>query len=244
VRACCRRTPRVAFFSCSHPNHRRTVSHFTEPTPSYLRLGVILAGGKSLRFGSPKPLARVGGTQLVERAADALRRAGARPVLITAPNGPDLRHVLPCRSDDRPGLGPIGGLHTGLSWARELGLRGMLCVACDLPFLSPVLLTRLAEIGERTTDTVIAPESRGPLGIEPLCAWYPTTALTEVERRLDGTGGALADLFASLRVQRFPLTEVEAIGDPAALFLNVNTAEDRAAAEAMAATGDASNGSR
>lgn len=214
----------------------------TEQTHSSLRLGAILAGGKSLRFGSPKQLARVGGTQLVERAADALRRAGARPVLVTAPDGPDMSHVLPCRSDVRPGLGPLGGLHTGLTWARELGLRGTLCVACDLPFLSPTLLRQLAEIGESTPDVVVAPESRGPLGIEPLCAWYPAAAAREIERRMDSDERSLADLLGSLPVQRIPLAEVEAIGDPVTLFHNVNTPADRAAAEAMNPEGGTRNG--
>ena len=216
----------------------------SEQTPSSLRLGVILAGGKSLRFGSPKHLARVGGTQLVERAAEALQRAGARPVLITAPDGPDMSHLLPIRSDDPPGLGPIGGLHTGLTWARELGLRGTLCVACDLPFLSPALLRRLAELGERARDLVVAPESRGPLGVEPLCAWYPAAAGAEIERHLDREDRSLAALLDRLVVQRLPLAEVEAIGNPETLFMNVNTPADRLVAEAVDPKEGARNGGR
>jgi len=197
------------------------------PRPGSLRLGVILAGGQSRRFGSPKALAMIGGVTLVERVARPLMQAGARPVLITGPHLPDLSHLLPCRSDLRPGLGPLSGLHTALVWARELGLSGTLCVACDMPFLSAGLLRRIAELGEASHDTVIVPESGGPRGIEPLCAWYPASAARVVLRQLESEVRTMAALLAQIRFQVLPLAEVAAFGDPARLFYNVNTVEDR-----------------
>lgn len=217
--------------------------HFMEPhQTSSLRLGAILAGGQSRRYGSMKHLAEIGGTRLVERVAKALEAAGARPVLISGPHVPDLSHVLPCRQDLRPGLGPLSGLHTALLWARELGLSGALCVACDMPFVAPALLRRLAEIGERTADTVIAPESEGPRGLEPLCAWYPRSAAQEVEVRLDTGARSLGDLLAALTIRRLPLAEVAAFGDPDTIFMNVNTPTDGAQAEEMEIRLEGGNG--
>jgi len=197
------------------------------PRPGSLRLGAILAGGKSRRFGSPKALAMMGGVTLVERVARPLREAGARPVLITGPHLPDLGHLLPCRSDLRPGLGPLSGLHTALVWAGELGLTGTLCVACDMPFLSADLLRRIAERGEASHDTVIVPESGGPRDIEPLCAWYPTSAASVVAKLLESDTRTMAHLLTELRLEVLPLAEVATFGDPARLFHNVNTIEDR-----------------
>lgn len=201
--------------------------------PSSLRLGAILAGGESRRFGSPKQLATVGGTRLVERVANAVARAGARPVLITGPGAPDLSHLLPCRSDARPGLGPVGGVHTALIWARELGVKGALCVACDLPFLPPPLLRRIAEIGESTSDVVVVPESSGPREVEPLCAWYPASAAQHVDSWLQSGHRSAAGLLATLELMRLPLREVLAFGDPAEIFLNVNTPADGERAAAL-----------
>lgn len=217
--------------------------HLPQPdSASTLRVGAILAGGRSRRFGSPKQLATVGGVQLVERVAGSLRSAGATAVLITGTDGPDLSHLLPCRVDHQPGLGPLGGLHTALLWGRELGLRGILCVACDLPFLPPALLRRLISLGERYPATVVAPESRGPLGVEPLCAWYPVTAIGDVGRRLESGALALAELLGALEVRRLTITELAEIGDPDRIFHNVNTPEEGSAAEAMLPAQEQRNG--
>jgi molybdenum cofactor guanylyltransferase len=221
---------------------RGKVLHRTELTdPANLRLGAILAGGRSRRFGSPKLLARVGGTRLIERVAEALRQAGARPVLITAAHATDLSHLLPCRADDTPGLGPLGGLHTAVSWARELGLRGTLCVAGDLPFLSPALLRRLAEIGEGGGDVVVAPSSSGPLGVEPLCAWYPASAVAEIELRLASDDRSLEGLLSVLPIHRLAADEVDRLGDASTLFHNVNTPADAEAAEVIIARQEGRN---
>lgn len=208
--------------------------HFPERLyPSSLRLGAILAGGQSRRFGSPKQLAEVGGTRLVERVASVVRAAGARPVFITAPEVPDLSHVLPCRADTLPGHGPLGGLHTAIEWARELGLTGTLCLACDMPFVAPALLRHIAEVGEGAPGFIVAPESGGPHGIEPLCAWYPVTAAREIESRLGDSRRSIGELLEVLPLRRIPLAEVEAHGDPATIFLNINTPADRARAAAI-----------
>ena len=208
--------------------------HLTAPESlSRLRIGAVLAGGRSRRFGTPKQLATVGGMQLVERVATAIRSAGATAVAITAPDSPELSHLLPCRVDSRPGFGPLGGLHTALIWAQELGLRGALCVACDLPFLPPPLLRRLITDGEADPGAVIAPEGREPGRVEPLCTWYPITAIPEIDRRLAAGDLALISLLSALRVRTLPLDEVTTLGEPARIFHNVNDPADRAAAEAM-----------
>lgn len=209
---------------------------------SSLRLGAILAGGQSRRFGSPKLLAMVDGVPLVERMARRVGQAGASAVLITGPHLPDMSHILPCRQDLKPGLGPLSGLHTALAWARELGLSGTLCVACDLPLLPSALLRRIAEQGEHTPETVIAPQSDGPLGLEPLCAWYPVSADREVEYRLDAGQRSMSDLLAQLEVQTIPLPQLAGYGDPDTLFLNVNTTADVARAESLTRWAEEGNG--
>jgi molybdenum cofactor guanylyltransferase len=210
------------------------VLHFAEGLrPSSLRLGAILAGGRSRRFGSLKQFAEVGGTLLIERVAESLRRAGAHPVLITGPHVPDLSHLLPCRPDELPGRGPLGGLHTALRWALEMGLPGTLCIACDLPFIAAPLLRRIAEVGEASPDFAVVPESGGPKQVEPLCAWYPASASGEVDARLHDEGRSLAQLLTIVPVRRIPLAEVQSFGDPSTLFLNVNTPADQERAARM-----------
>ena len=206
------------------------------------RLGAILAGGHSRRFGTPKPLAELGGVLVVERIAGALRRAGAHPVLITAPHLPDLGHLLTCRHDERPDLGPLGGLLTALHWAHELGARGCLCVACDMPFAPPDLLRCLAETGERASIEIVAPENSRGDAVEPLCAWYPTAIVGEIQRRLDAQLLSMRDLLGSLPVRRLPLSELPLSPSPEICFLNINTPDDHARATAHLSAQEQTNG--
>ncbi len=207
--------------------------------------GAILAGGESSRYGSPKALARVGGVRIIERVAGALRVVTTDLVLLA--NEPalfdDLR--LPTRRDLHPGLGALGGIHTALAWAREAGRPGVLAVACDMPFPSSPLLRRLAELAFGEEDgppegaprpeapDVVVPESPGRRGIEPLFAAYGVRCLDAIEARIAAGDHRMIGFHADVRVRRIALAEVEAMGDPARMFLNVNTPAERERAERM-----------
>jgi molybdopterin-guanine dinucleotide biosynthesis protein A len=202
-------------------------------TPSnVIALGAILAGGASRRFGSRKAVATVGGVPMIERAAAALRTAGLTPVLIGDHDWLGT-FGLPVRGDSLPGQGPLGGLHAALGWARELGLDGAVCVACDLPLLSPTLVRELSRRGSRSRAGAVAAEGVGGR-LEPLCAWYSVAALPEIKARLATCRLALIDLLLDLEVERVPLAEVARFGDPSRILFNVNTPSARDQAERLA----------
>lgn len=196
------------------------------PTPGRGSLGAILAGGASRRFGSPKALARVGGRTIAERVRDALAE-GVDDVVVIA-NEPELFAglALPARADDVPGLGALGGIVTALRWARAEGRPGALCVACDMPFVAPALLRAILAAADDPEVDAVVPESRGRRGVEPLCAWYSVRALQVAETMAASEERALHVLVDRLKTKRIPLSEVERVGDPELLFLNVNTVED------------------
>jgi molybdopterin-guanine dinucleotide biosynthesis protein MobB len=193
-------------------------------------LGVLLAGGRSRRFGAPKPFADLLGRPLIAWVRDAVSEALPDPVLIA--NEPEAFGALglPIRPDVFAGGGPLGGIHAALRWAQEEGRPGALCVACDTPFLHPGLLRRLVARFARSDAQVVAPESGGPLGAEPLCAVYGVDCIPEIERRLRAGEHALGALLRSLRHELLPLAEVRRFGEPETLFFNVNTRENHARA--------------
>ena len=199
-----------------------------------LPLGVILAGGASRRFGSPKALAEVGGVPIVERVRGTL--AAVLPDVRVIANEPRLFAGLdlPVRPDLTPGAGPMAGVQAALRWAAEEGRPGALCVGCDLPFVSPALLRALLE---RAADgaEIVVPESRGRRGVEPLCAFYPVACLPAVDDLLRAGERGMMALLGAARTERLPLEEVLRHGDPDVLFLNVNTPEDQQTAARLAA---------
>lgn len=202
--------------------------------------GAILAGGESRRFGSPKALAPVGGVRIIDRVVSVLSRVV--PDLVLLANEPELFEDLrlPTRPDVRPGLGALGGLHTGLIWARDEGRPGILAVACDMPFPCEPLLGLMRDLafgpahdGASAPDMVI-PESRGRRGLEPLFAAYTVGCLEAIEEQLDRDDRRMIGFHSAVRVRRVGLLEVDALCDPERSFLNVNTKAERERAERLA----------
>ena len=193
-------------------------------------LGVILAGGRSRRFGSPKALAELCGRPVMGRVWEALREVVPHTVLIA--NESELAAVLPLphRPDLNPGHGPLGGVQAALRWAGEEGCDGALCVACDMPLLAPGLLREVLHRAEQTGAAAVAPESTHSRS-EPLCAFYSVAALPEVDRRIAGGQREMRVLLNALEAERVSLAVVRRFGDPEMLFLNVNTPQDLQRAE-------------
>jgi molybdenum cofactor guanylyltransferase len=90
-------------------------------------LGVVLAGGRSSRFGSDKALAEIGGRSLIARAVAGLERQ-CDAVIVAG------RAVAPAPTvADRPraGMGPLGGLNGALHHAAAHGFDAVLAVPVD-----------------------------------------------------------------------------------------------------------------
>jgi molybdopterin-guanine dinucleotide biosynthesis protein A len=195
--------------------------------------GVILAGGAASRYGGrPKGLEHVGGRRVIDRVADALRDAADELLLIA--NDPASEEWLPgvaTANDVRTNCGSLGGIHAAI--VRAAG--PVLVVAWDMPFVPPALLRRLRDGGARA-DAVL-PESGSRRGLEPLCAYYSPSCVTAIERRLDAGDMRVVSFFDDVRVERIPEQEVRTFGDPAVLFMNVNTPDDLTRAERHAADG-------
>src|SRR5690606_36447557 len=126
---------------------------------------------------------------------------------------------------------PLGGLHTALRWADELGLDGVLVLACDLPLVNAAALSLLVNAWEGGSVDAVAPV--GPGGIEPLCALYSVRVLPAAEAALDAGERSLLRLLARLRTRDVPLEGVCLAAGVSEPFLNVNTPASRLAAERL-----------
>ena len=211
-----------------------------DPAP----FGAVLAGGESSRFGAPKALATVGGVRIVDRVISALREVTLD--LVISANEPGLFQDLglPVYPDERPGLGPLGGIYTTLLQAREAGRPGILAVACDMPFPSVRLLAQLRQlafdpaadpdaehVGDPRRPDIVLPASTGPRGVEPLFAAYGVGCIPAIEAALAEGDRRMVGFHERVSVHTIPRNKVEAVCDPGRAFLNVNTPEDRARAE-------------
>lgn len=201
-------------------------------------LGAVIAGGRSVRFGSPKPLATVGGARLVDRAVRALEACADAVVAIVNDRALAEAIGLPWRPDVLHDAGSLAGIHAALLWARERDCDGILALAADMPLVPPALLRRLCELGIDGWDVAL-PESEGPRGVEPLCAFYGTRCIAAIEAAAARGDARMIGFHGDVRVCRVPLAEVRFHGDPAHLFLNINTPEEQAQVERWLAEEDA-----
>lgn len=194
--------------------------------------GVILAGGRATRYGGlPKGLERVGGRRIIDRVAGVLREVTSDLLLIA--NAEDAASWLPsvkCRGDLIAGAGSLGGIHAALSHAGT----AVVVVAWDMPFVPAPLLRQLIQLGD-AHDAVI-PESESKRGAEPLCAFYSQSCLQPIARRLASGDRRVVSFFEDVRAMRVPYEDVQRYGDPAVMFMNVNSPDELALANAYDAT--------
>ncbi|HEX7581608.1 MAG TPA: molybdenum cofactor guanylyltransferase [Gaiellaceae bacterium] len=159
--------------------------------------GVLLVGGASTRFGSPKALARIDGATLAERAWRVLGEACAERIAVgKLADGLELPfELLDDGSDVRA---PIAGLVAGLRAAtHEL----VAVIPVDLPLLTRASLEALAA---RCRDAAIP--SSGPLpGV------YRTSVLPTFERALAAGEYRLRDVLDELDVAVVELDETELV---------------------------------
>ena len=195
-------------------------------TPPDAVVGLVLAGGRSVRFGGEKAVAVLEGRPLLLWAVDRLRTVCTRVAANVRP-GTEAEAValaagLPTLHD-APGdaLGPLAGVKVGLIWAEQLGARTLAVSPCDAPLLPDDLFAHLLERADggaamaETTD-----------GRQPLCALWPVSALPAVCEAL--VGGAHPPTWQVLeRIGARKVTFADA-----AAFANVNTREDLAAVAA------------
>ena len=185
--------------------------------------GVILAGGKSRRFGRPKVFAPLGGAPMASWGVRALQAAGLPVGVISDEDGVEAMLGVPVRPDLEPGLGPLGGLWTALQWARERGDDGVLLLGCDMPLVSEALLRTV--LGWSDDAPAVVP--LGSDGLEPLCALYRAACASAVEQRLHSEDRSMRGLAQAIGAVFIDEDAIAGVADSKIDFLNVNTVRER-----------------
>ena len=168
--------------------------------------GVLLVGGASRRFGSPKALARLEGETLAERAHRILAEAFDR-VLVVGKTADGLDLPFPVVDDESDVRAPIVGVAAAL---REAEAEVCVVLPTDMPHMTPALLRSLAAAAEGVDAAV--PQTG------PLPGAYRRAALPVLERRI--AAGELA-LHAALAELDTKVVECDE-----ALLANVNEPGD------------------
>lgn len=194
--------------------------------PTAKTLGAILCGGASRRFGSDKAEAKIEGRTLLDWSLANQQGAFGTPVLVLSGEMGRAVPGIEVVRDLLANRGPAGGIHAALSHAATGHFAGVWITPCDAPFAQPELGRELAAMARAGTLAVF-PESRGPLGFEPLFGWYSAAAREPIERLIADGPMSMADLTDRIGpTVRLPIAEVEKIAPADFQFLNINTTAD------------------
>jgi molybdopterin-guanine dinucleotide biosynthesis protein A len=197
-------------------------------------LGLVLAGGLARRMGGgDKARIRIGGATILERVLVRFKPQCAAVILNA--NGDPARFAdsgLTVVPDSVPDFaGPLAGILAGLDWAaaHRPEIVDVASVPGDCPFLPGDLVARLTA-------------ARAAAGVPLACArsgeWrHPVVGLWPVALRADLRRALVEEDLRKIEIWtgRHGVVTVDWPIAPIDPFFNVNTPEDAAAAERMAA---------
>ena len=183
--------------------------------------GIILAGGKSLRFGEDKAFVKVGDFILIESLIGLLTPLFDNLIIVT--NYPEKYVQYPVKVvvDQIKDLGPLGGIQAGLL-ASDADYNFVM--ACDMPLVNPELIRFLC--GLPGDHEVVLPWL--PEGPEPLYAVYSKKALPVIEEHLAQTRCKISTLYEKLRIRKVMAEEILRILPDLTTFQNINLQHDLA----------------
>jgi len=193
-------------------------------TPEDTFSAIILAGGRSIRFGRDKSAEVVAGRTLLQRVVDAVGPIANEIIVVRATGTPPqaamsqtlLRHI----EDVREG-GALAGLYSGLLAASH---PAAVALGCDMPLLSRRLLLHLWSLLGPDVD-VVMPLWKGKE--EPLHAFYRrSTCLSAIQKALDEGERQVIRFLAGVRVRYVAHEELRRLDPEGHSFRNVNQPSD------------------
>jgi molybdopterin-guanine dinucleotide biosynthesis protein A len=192
--------------------------------------GVVLAGGRSSRFGTNKALADWKGAPLVQAVVDSLLEVLPK-VLVVTKNAAELsflngKRVQVIEDLCRDGH-PMGGLYTAL---RGLTTRHAFVAACDMPFVRPELIQALWHA--RADYDAVIPVWREQR--QPLCGVYSRSCAGLIGAAIDADSLAISRLFDTLRTRFMLEGEIRSVDPEGLSFMDIDTREDYEKARSLA----------
>jgi molybdopterin-guanine dinucleotide biosynthesis protein A len=197
-------------------------------------LGLVLAGGLARRMGGgDKARIKIGGATILQRVLARLVPQCSR-VIINA-NGDATRFAdtdLPVVVDSVPDFaGPLAGILAGLDWAaaNAPAIEWLVSVPGDCPFLPKDLIDRLHQARSDAGAPLAC--ARSGEWRHPVVGLWPVALRDDLRRALVGEGLHKIELWTA----RHGVAAAEWPAAPVDPFFNVNTPDDAAQAEAIAA---------
>ena len=182
--------------------------------------GIILAGGKNTRMGQNKSFLSINGERLIDKTLNLYRQIFTDIIIVT--NDP-LSYIeftdAAIATDIYRGKGPLGGIYTGLFYAKND--YAFVC-PCDMPFLKKDFVDYL--LAQNGKCDVIVPETAE--GYQPLHAVYSRNCLPSIKRLLLMDKLKITGFCRDMQVLPISEEQIRPFNEDGSLFQNLNTPEE------------------
>lgn len=148
--------------------------------------GVILAGGKSTRMQKDKALLELNGKPFIRLISETLSEIFSEIIIVSNSGNKYGFLNLPVTEDIYKNCGPLGGIHSGLTYTKN----DIFVVACDLPLIDKELINSILHVTCKGEVTVFSINQI----IQPLFGFFGISCLEKIRHDLESN---------KLSVQRF-----------------------------------------
>ena len=185
---------------------------------------IILAGGNSSRMGRDKAMLPFNGTTLLQSVIDVVQPLFPLTLLSVRESRKEI--ALPQVLDNQTNGGPLAGLVSALEiistpWA--------FVVACDMPFIVPAMIERLAIL--RSGHQAVIPLAHGYA--QPLLAFYAQSCLPALREHLVNGNKSILGALEKLDSHLVAMDELSATDIQLRSFIDLDTPQDVKLAEAI-----------
>jgi len=180
---------------------------------------IILAGGKSSRFGSDKAFIKLKGIPLIKIQLKLLKNI-FKKVIISA-NSPDKYKFKEVKvvKDVICGRGPLSGIHSGLIASDSFY---NFVVACDMPFLNGALIKYI--IDTKDNYDIIVPSVYGKF--HPLFGIYTKNCIPVIEEMIARNNLNVSGIFPKVKSSFISRREIKKFDRNLLSLVNINTRND------------------
>lgn len=183
-------------------------------------IGIVLSGGQSRRFGSPKAFARKDGKYFYQYSIDALSSVVDSFVLVTNPTliskflyEQEVNFAIITDKKEYDGLGPLAGIFSGMEYIRG---DWYVISPIDVPFINRNIFQSLLLHRDKNIDAII-PVVSGK--IQPLLSIYHYRVKRLIQLQLESNTLSVQELLKKCRVKYVSMEEEKA-------FYNINRRSD------------------
>ena len=181
--------------------------------------GLVLAGGPGSRMGGGKPLKKIAGRRLIDRALDTLGGLCPKTMVVTVDVAALAGLQVPVLRDRWPEQGPLNAIATAFL---DSEAESFMVLAVDLPLVEPKLL----ELIMSGCEDHKARAPMGEKGPQPLLAYYHRKCLPAALRLMEQGEFRARMLLKAVGANYIPREQVLKVDPEELSFLNVNYPED------------------